>query len=331
MKRLIKYAALIFALILSASIIGGCLFAGVTLIRELNREYSGSTNPDEETNSIWYRDERGDIVFFGIKFGNNYEVKSGSEQFAAQDIHSVYTEFGSGNWKIEVWENNSISVDYEDIPTDYQIYNSNGTLIIKREKRVFNFGNPFATTPKLTIRVPAGTEFKSVEVFNGSGRLELSDITAGELLVDSGSGTANIFGVTTKKSVFDTGSGSFTVKNSDIGDTAMDTGSGSVNFENIAVSNLVMESGSGRVDVSGILTGNCVFDSGSGSINVVIYGEEEEYNIRADLGSGGFYLNGEKEKDTDISHKNANHLLIFDSGSGRVSLTFKEAQNGHER
>ena len=52
MKRLIKYAALIFALILSASIIGGCLLSGVTLIRELNREYSGLTNPEKETSSI---------------------------------------------------------------------------------------------------------------------------------------------------------------------------------------------------------------------------------------------------------------------------------------
>lgn len=69
MKRVIKYAALIFALVLAASIIGGCLTAGVALVRviadntENGEEYNRNSG---DGNGIWYRDEDGDgILEFG--------------------------------------------------------------------------------------------------------------------------------------------------------------------------------------------------------------------------------------------------------------------------
>ena len=345
MKRLIKYAALIFALVLAASIIGGCLTLGVSLVQGLYEEFSYPEDMEGKDNSLWYQDEDGDIVFLGMHFVDNGEVKSGSETYVGSDIDSIYLEGTSGEVFLEAWENDFISVEYENIPEDYEIYNDNGTLTIELDGGVFFFGVSFTETPKIRVSVPANQTFEHVEVEkgsgsakiigltadvlevdNGSGGLGISNVSVEEIQVDSGSGGVNISNITSLKSVFNSGSGSFVVQDSNAGDTSMDTGSGFVNFENIIAENFVLDTGSGRVDVSGVLTGNCVFESGSGSLNVVIYGEEKDYNIRTDMGSGSFFLNGEKEKDTHIEHDSAKHLLVFDAGSGRVSVKFEKEQ-----
>lgn len=343
MKQLIKYAALIFALILSASIIGGCLTAGVAVARMIAEKTEGQAGGNG--NDIWYRDEEGNVIFLGFHFGKNSgEVKSGTEQFAGSDIDSLDIEVGSGDLIIEVWENDYISVDYENIPVEYEIYEEDETLVIERKDNItFVWNVSFTEKQKIHVRVPSSLVYKRVdvekgsgsakvigllaeEIFvdNGSGGLGVSGVTTKKLHVDSGSGGVNISGITAERSVFYSGSGSFVVQNCELGEVSMDSGSGFVNLENVIAKNLVLDTGSGRVDVSGKLTGNCMFESGSGSINVVIDGNEKDYDIRTDMGSGSFYLNGKKENDNNIEHADAEHLLVFDAGSGRVSVEFQE-------
>ena len=353
MKQLIKYAALIFALILSASIIGGCLTAGVAVVRMI-AEKAGETvdNNRNNGNDIWYRNEDGDVVFLGLTFGKSSgEVQSGTDDFDGIDINSLDIEVGSGELVIEVWEKDFVSVDYENIPVEYEIYVEDETLVIEKKDTInFIWNVSFTEKQIIRISVPASVVLERVdvdkgsgsgkllslsaeEIFvdNGSGGLGISNVTTKKLHVDSGSGGVNISDTAAEKSVFYSGSGSFVVQNCELGETSMDSGSGFVNLENVVAKNLVLEAGSGRVDVSGTLTGNCMFESGSGSVNVVVYGEEENYNIRTDMGSGSFYLNGKKENDNHIEYDAADHLLVFDAGSGRVSVEFQEEYNSYDR
>jgi len=346
MKRVIKYAALLFALVLAATIIGSCLSLGVSLIYNLRDELDYSDIQENDNDSLWYRTEEGDVVFLGMKFGGEGKVKSGSELFAGTEIDSLDIEVGSGELIIETWDSDSVSVVYENIPEEYEIFVDDKTLVIEKEGKIVVWGVSFTKTPKIYVKVPAGKSFRQVDVDkgsgsakliglsiddlnldNGSGGLGVTDVTTRTISVDSGSGGVNLSGVTAEKSVFNSGSGSFVVQNSELGVTSMDTGSGFVNFENIVAENFVLDTGSGRVDVSGILTGNCFFESGSGSLNVAVYGKMEDYNFRTDMGSGGFYLNGVKEGKPNMSqeHANAKHLLVFEAGSGRISLEFKAA------
>lgn len=346
MKQVIKYAALIFALILAASIIGGCLTAGVAVVKQIvEKTEDNSDRNNSNHNGIWYRDEDGDVVFLGIRFGGSEEVMSGSEEFAASDIDSLELEGTSGELIIETWDGEFIAVLYENISEDYEIYNDGGTLVIERDSNYFIWEQAFKETPKIRVRVPEEKTFKKVKVDkgsgsakitgivaedfsldNGSGGVAISNVISERLYVDSGSGGVNISEVEVKKSVFNSGSGSFTVKDSKLGETSMDSGSGFVNLEHVVAHNLVLDTGSGRVDVFGILTGNCMFESGSGSLNVVVFGEETDYNFRTDMGSGSFYLNGRKEdkEKQNVEYADADHLLVFEAGSGRVSLEFME-------
>ena len=345
MKQVIKYAALLFALILAASIIGGCLSLGVSLVHGLQDELSYRDEFDgEENNGIWYRDEEGNVIFLGMHFGSNSgEVKNGSEQFAAAEISSMDINVGSAELIVEVTDSDVILVEYENIPVEYDFFVEDDTLVIDREDRInFVWNVSFTEMPKIHVSVPAAKVFDKVNVDkgsgsakligllvddfnvdNGSGGLGISNVTAEELSVDSGSGGVNISDTKAMKSVFDSGSGSFIVKNCELGETSMDSGSGTVMMEDIIAKNLRAEAGSGRVEISGILTGKCDFESGSGSVSVVVYGKEEDYNYRTDMGSGSFYLNGKKEdKNYSKDNKRAQYLLTFEAGSGRVSLEF---------
>lgn len=304
MKQVIKYFSVGFALILAASIIGGCLTAGVEIVKAITEkaEWQWGNNG----NGIWHREENGDVVFLGIRFGGNTEVKSGSEIYPASDIHAMRLEVSAGELLVEAWESEDISVVYENIPETYEIQNRQGVLEIERKEDIFIWNSMIEKTPKIKICVPATMKFE-------------------EIAVDSGSGSVKLSNVSTEKFHVDTGSGPVTVENSYLGEASADTGSGLVNFEQITAEHMVVDSGSGRVNVAGYLSGNCVFDTGSGSVNVEIYGEAEEYDIRADVGSGSLYLNGDKVKDTTIKHEDAENLLVFDTGSGRVSVEFKKA------
>ena len=350
MKQIIKYAALLFALILAASIIGGCLTLGVSLVHGIQDELSYRNEFDgEENNGIWYRDDNGDVIFLGMHFGSDSgEVKSGSEQFDAAEISSLDINVGSAELIVEVADSDVILVEYENIPVEYEFFIDDETLVIDREDSInFIWNVSFTETPKIHVSVPATQVFDKVNVDkgsgsakligllvedcnidNGSGGLGISNVTAEELSVDSGSGGVNISDTKAKKSVFDSGSGSFIVKNCELGVTSMDSGSGTVMMEDIIAKDMRTEAGSGRVEISGILTGKCSFESGSGSMNVVVYGNEEDYNYRTDMGSGSFYLNGKKaDKNYNKDNKRAEYLLTFDPGSGRVSLEFDETKN----
>lgn len=330
MKQIIKYAALLFALVLAASIIGGCLTAGVSVVRmiaEKTGEYTGNYKNLEDGNDLWYRNENGDVVFLGICFGSSEEVKSGTEEFAGAEIDSLELEVGSGELVVEVWEQDYVSVTYENIPEEYNIYAEDGTLVIDKDASVVFFWNgSFFEKQSIRVCVPASTVLDKVKVEKGSGSASLTGLKIKEFIMDTGSGSVMVSDVRAEKTAFDSGSGAFVAENSNLGEATMDSGSGFVTLKEIVANNLRLDTGSGRVDVAGVLTGNCVFDSGSGALNVVVYGEETQYDFRTDMGSGSFYLNGKKQSDHDnnVKHNGAEHLLIFDAGSGRVSLDFRE-------
>ena len=152
-------------------------------------------------------------------------------------------------------------------------------------------------------------------------------VTSESFFVDGGSGSVTLKSVTTNEAGFDMGSGALHVSASELGALRLNSGSGGSEFKNVQAENMTVDSGSGRVIYKGVLTGNCIFDTGSGSVRLDIEGRKSDYNIRANVGSGGFYVDGKKEKTSGIGVTNygtAIYTLVFNSGSGRVSVNFSE-------
>ena len=322
MKQILKYASVAFALVLAVSIIGSCLTAGMALIRAVAQNEDWSVQSDG--NFLWHRTEDGDVVFLGIRFDGG-DVKSGTEQFPVSEVTSLTMDKIRGEVIVELWDGENVVVEYSDIPGEYKIQNHGGTLTIKGDNKFSWFSVPFSAFPKIHVKIPKECTLKTVKVDKGSGSMKMYDVSANSVYVENGSGSLTISGVDTSKLTVDSGSGSVKVSNTVAKELRVDSGSGSVRFTDITAEKMTLDSGSGSVKYTGHLSGDCEFQTGSGSVSFEIYGKEEDYNIRADLGSGGLYINGEKQKDdANIKHKGAKHLLVVEAGSGRVSINFTE-------
>ena len=326
MKQVIKYAALIFALILAASIIGGCLSAGVVLVRNI-ADKTGDLSIEKTDNALWSWEEDGTLVFHlgkkTISTGSG-EVKSGTESFADYDITSMDIDVVSCDIIVEPWDNEYVSVEYQNIPVEYRIYEEGGILKIEVTDNINFIWNNFTEKQEIRVYAPASVTYEKLDLEKTSGSSKITGMKVTELKVESVSGSTNISGITAEKSALKSTSGSVTVKDCALGDASLDSTSGTINFENVSAKNLVLDTTSGRVNYSGTLTGNSVFESTSGAINVVLDGKEEDYDLRVDMGSGSFYLNGKKENDNHIEHDGARNVIVFDAGSGRVSVDFQE-------
>ena len=349
MKNIIKYCAILFALVLAGSIITSCVNVGMLIVRGIADQDVGQIKIDGEVvfdldNLVEegaFEEVEGGFRLFGIQFGGTRETKSGA-YYVTEPVEEIWVDGVNG--ELEIVRGDTFCVTYQNIPVDYRMEVKDGKLILKDESvSVFVVGI-LTENPYLCLTIPEDVELSKLTVDNGSGKLVVMDVVTEALILDGGSGSMtaenivakNIFidgasgstkvrNVTAKESRFDMGSGSLTVKESVLGTTKLDSGSGSCRFETVQAHNFSANSGSGRIVYEGELTGNCIFDSGSGSIRLDVVGAKEDYSIRASLGSGGLYVNGRKEgSGSYVSNKDGVNSLVFDTGSGRVSVNFSE-------
>lgn len=319
MNKIIKYIAIIFAVALSVGIIGSCVAALAAIVQGVTKD--ADFRPEDASGAV-YHDENGNLVVFGLQIGGTEETVSFTKTFKEEEIRSISVDTGAVDVIIETGD--KFEVVAENVPKSYKAEIKDGVLLVYKESRpffLFSFGF-FAPQQKITVTVPEGFVAEKFSVHSGSGRMEITGIHADRLLLDTGSGAVSLSQANSSRAEIDTGSGKVEVLNSSLGVTKVDSGSGAVIFSGIETENFSIDSGSGRVSYEGMMAGNCIFHMGSGSVSIVLNASEQEYSIRADMGSGNFYLNGKKLKDIDIENRQAENALLFDCGSGRVSLEF---------
>lgn len=322
MNKLIKYIAIVFAVVLSVSIIGG----GIATLAAVARgfaEHTESTNPAMKSD-IFYEDRDGGIVLFGLKIGGNEKTVSFTEIFENEEIHSLSIDSPSGSMLIKTGDKFEIAA--ENVPEGYLAKVKDGVLTVDEISKPSLFFRWLFNQPaqRVTVTVPEGFVAKKVEIDHGSGVLAVDGISTEKLVLDMGSGSASLRNVTAGRTELDKGSGKAEIEDSALGVTKVDNGSGNLEFVRVTSENFVVDSGSGRISYDGVMNGNCIFDIGSGTVSLVLHADEEDYSIVSDMSSGSFYLNGKKMKDVAIRREHAEHTILFDAGSGRISLEFMD-------
>ena len=294
-ERIVKYAAIAFAMLLSFGIIAGIL-TGVLAAAGMMSE--GGT---------FFQMEQVDMT---KEFSNVKNLK-------------VDISFG----KVEIVEGDTVRVTATAIPADCIIELQNETLVVEREKDGLPGGLFFNwkqyKKSHIVIEVPFGFVAHTAELESGAGAFLVEKLSAENLILDTGSGSFVGKQLCAMKTDMDTGSGNVTIEDTAFGELTLESGSGLVRMREVTAHDVEFDSGSGSISIEGMLTGDCSFHTGSGRVDLLLYGERKEYRIVTELGSGSFWLDGKriKEDTIDISAK---HTLDFDTGSGSVSVEFKQ-------
>ena len=301
-ERIVKYAAMAFAVLLSFGIIVGIL-TGVLSAAGMMSE---------------------DISFFQAEQVKQEDI---TKEFSNVKNLKVDISFG----KVEIIEGHTFRVTATNIPADCVIALQNETLVVEKEDGVFVL--PFFHWKQnekahILIEVPSGFVAHTVELESGAGAFFVEKLSAENLILDTGSGSFVGKQLSATKTTMDTGSGNVTIEDATLGELTLESGSGLVRMREVTAHDVEFDSGSGSISIEGSLTGDCSFDTGSGRVDLLLYGDRKEYRILTELGSGSFWLDGNriKEDTIDISAK---HTLDFDAGSGRVSVEFRQHHKEH--
>lgn len=318
LQKVIKYCAMAFAIFLSV-VIFGAIIAAVTGVAT---GIAGVHYITEERERI------------------NLSEKYTEAEIAELGIQDLLIDC---NAYITVQRGDELSVVATNVTEDYKIRCSNGKLSVLQEKKniVIGFGDwNIREKEEVLVTIPESFEPEQVVIRSGSGKVSVSEVTSDRMELDSGSGAVDMTDVKTETLRVDSGSGKMYLNRITATESDLDTGSGSVKGDNVSLGrlrvisgsgavrltdltaeNVKVDSGSGSVEFAGRLTGDCEFETGSGSATVAIDGEEEEYLVEAECGSGAFRINGKKMEDGRYG-KNVKGSLFFDAGSGSVDVTF---------
>lgn len=319
-QKVIKYCAMAFAIFLSVTIFGSIVMAVAGV----------STG------------------IFGVNAvaGGNKERIRLSEEYSVEEAKTlgIDTIFVDCDAEIVLEQGNVLAINAENVTEDYEIRCDDGTFRIVQDRPKFTIHwlwfEDATAREKVVVTIPEELELEQIKVFSGSGAVSVSDaaaekvildsgsgrvavntVTADAFFVDSGSGKVTISNTTASESKLTTGSGSVLVEDSELGELEMDTGSGAVNMNRVVAKDAMVDTGSGSVTLTGTLTGTCEFETGSGALAIRLDGQEEEYRVKAECGSGTFRINGRKKEDGSYG-SNVKGELLIDSGSGSVNVDF---------
>lgn len=158
----------------------------------------------------------------------------------------------------------------------------------------------------LTVYVPAGTVFDSVNLTTGAGRLTIEKLSSGTLDFELGAGEVSVDSlIATEFSNIEGGAGRITISGG-------------------ALKNLELEMGVGQLNLTSALTGNCRLDLGVGESNITLTGNKDDYKLDLEKGLGSIRVDGVNVSDYGSSGNGTNTVEV-NGGVGAINVEFKDA------
>ncbi len=275
------------------------------------------------------------ISFAGKRFGfiktgdsdrSSYEMSGDDFYKTFEDVEKLVID--SSAIPVEVKAGSENSVRMHNVDDAYEVSYSNGTLSIKPNDHddFFDwiFDDELFSERYVLVYIKEGTLLETIEADTGSGRVSFGSLATKEFKLDGGSGSVTLTDVNAGRSVFSFGSGGADLTRFKTISFDCNASSGSVSMENSEVSDASIDSGSGRFFFSGKLEKSLDIDSGSGSVSFELEGDAGDWGFKCRAGSGGIYINGDKNDSITVSGPDPDKKISIDGGSGRVSVDFKK-------
>lgn len=178
---------------------------------------------------------------------------------------------------------------------------------------------------QVTIYLPAEIQ-SSIQIKNGSGDIEMNNITSSQFLVDNESGYGTFTNITSDDMKISSTSGDMKVSNGHIGNVQIDTASGYVTLEKVKSKDTVIITKSGEVNISDwVSQSNLEVKTNSGDIGISSKKVPDDLSfdisaasedISAELGKASYEIDKPSCKKGNIGK--GEYTLVVNSDSGTV-------------
>lgn len=217
MQKVIKYAAITFAIILTVGILTGIVgtVSGVVSI---------------------FDGEEGDRIDYSKDF---------------EDVEELDISNGLGNLKVKI--GSGFRVEASNVSNDFNVKVVNGTLVIDESDFIrrflwFDFGVS-RNKSYITVYVPEDFNARRIKIASGAGEVTLEDITTRHLIIDAGVG--DIYGRRLNALQVDADGGVGNIKLTDVNfsDVDFDSGVGNISIEGMIFGKSEFDCGVGNVNL----------------------------------------------------------------------------------
>lgn len=223
-------------------------------------------------------------------------------------------ELEIGGCVLEICEGSEFRLDGENIEKKYLICESGSDrLTIKYKKKDsgihlsffgLNFGEKKRT---LVLTVPKDYEFENVSMKIGAVDGSINKLTTGKLVLEVGAADLSVEELIAKESA------------------KIKVGAGEIEISKAELNDAQLEIGAGEMTVNGVITGKSSVDCGVGEAEIMLLGNEEDYDGKLDCGLGSLTF-GSKHLSVNGSQNISNgkeNRLDVNVGIGEVKVLFR--------
>ncbi|WP_033168512.1 DUF4097 family beta strand repeat-containing protein [Clostridium sp. KNHs205] len=285
LQKIIKYAAMAFAIFLAVIIITGIVSGLLALTGVIGAVTDGNSK---------------------IEMSNG-ETADFDKEF--EGVKNLYIENGVGELSIVEGSDMNIRVTAVDVASDFEakIVSGNELKISTKSDfwNIFNWGIKSHKKPRITVYLPEGYEGRNVKIDAGAGNIKIEELNCEELDIDAGVGNIKGYNIYAR-------------------DLQVNGGVGEINLTGVTAEGTDIDAGVGNIDIEGTLSGKNIVNAGVGEIDLSLTGSTDDYNIKVNPGIGSIYIDGNKYGELSWNNATADNSLDIDGGVGNISIEFKK-------
>ena len=211
-------------------------------------------------------------------------------------ISSLNIQLNAADFKIE----NGDAFLVESNLKYLSVSEKNGVLTIVDNAK----SNSSYTDATLTLYVPSGIIFDSIDIETGAAKMNVDTLSANTIELVLGAGDVQI-------GMLNASSGA-NIKG----------GAGKINVASGIINNLDIEVGAGKLDLTARVLGDSEFEFGVGESNITLVGSKEEYTVDIEKGIGSITVDGSVITGTS-SIGNGSNCIDIEGGVGAINLNFQ--------
>lgn len=290
------------------SIVAGLVLAGILVLgfSEELMEHRDEFSINEENFFDYFEVEEYSST---TRSGRRYTEADAKEsyQFAVpegESITGINFEFAVGEVNITTGDRMEVTVVdmFENTITSKV---KNGVWCI--EDSLIDSGSvPSDYSPEITITIPAGTEFETIDIYLAAGVLEAKKLEAEEVSLEVSAGNMQIWKLEAKQSL------------------ELKNGVGEIKVYDADAKNLTVDNGIGAISLTGAISGNNSIDCGIGEVKLVLTDRSSiDFNYSVDCGIGEVEIDGSRftgsTSNTSFDRSGADYFEL-DCGIGRIEI-----------